>query len=288
MQWRRPSTSAKVNGAFTERASGAAMADPVQPSRHAHVHAAIERAAAATGVDFSLLVETARRESALNPTARAATSSATGLFQFIESTWLDMVRRHGGEHGLGAYAQQIGLRNGRAYVADPAARAEILALRNDPDASARMAGELARENANQLATRLGRAPSAGELYAAHVMGPAGAVRLINAAQEGAPSAAAIFPAEAAANRGLFYANGAPVSAQALLNRFSIDADAAMGAPQQGVATGETRYAGEMSPELAQALFAIALLPLLRGGQEEQSDPLQALNAYARAQRGGAI
>jgi len=265
------------------------MADPVQPARHAQVQAAIQRAAAATGVDFSLLVETARRESAFNPTARAGTSSATGLFQFIESTWLDMVRRHGGEHGLGAYAEQIGLRNGRAHVADPSVRAEILALRNDPDASARMAGELARENANFLASRLGRAPSAGELYAAHVMGPSGAARLIAAAQDGAPSAAAIFPAEAAANRGLFYASGAPVSAQALLNRLSIDADAAMGAPSQPQAGGETRYAGEMSPALAQALFALALLPLLRGGGDEtQSDSLHALNAYARAQRGGAI
>ncbi len=247
------------------------------------VQGALRRAANATGVDFSLLVETARRESAFSPNARAATSSATGLFQFIESTWLDMVRRHGAEHGLGAYAQVIGVRNGRAHVADPALRAQILALRTDPDASARMAGELARENAAFLADRLGRAPSAGELYAAHVMGPTGAARLIAAARDGAPNAAALFPTEAAANRGLFYRNGAPVSAQALVERFSIDADAAFDAPNNG---GGSDYAGVLSPALAQALFAFAILPLLRSGDDTQSDPLRGLEAYARAQRSG--
>ncbi len=57
--------------------------------------------------------------------------------------------------------------------ADAATRRDILALRTDPEISARMAGEFARENAETLQARLGRAPSAGELYAAHVMGPAG-------------------------------------------------------------------------------------------------------------------
>lgn len=258
------------------------MTDAVQSARATEAQAAIQRAARATGVDFSLLLETARRESALNPNARAATSSATGLFQFIESTWLDMVRRHGNDHGLGASAQQISVRDGRAYVADPQARAEILALRTDPDAAARMAGELAQENAAFLQSRLGRPPNAGELYAAHVMGPSGAARLIEAAANGAPSAAAIFPREAAANRGLFYTRGEAVSAQALLSRLNLDATAAMGAGQTDA--GRTDYASEMSPALAQALFALALLPLLRSGDsDEAADPMRALNAYARMQ-----
>ena len=253
------------------------MSNALGPIGQDAVQAAIRRAAQATGVDFSLLVETARRESALNPNARAGTSSATGLFQFIENTWLDMVRRHGPEHGLGA--QSAALRQG----ADAETRREILALRNDPELSARMAGELARENAATLQARLGRAPHAGELYAAHVMGPAGAVRLIEAAERGAPDAAAIFPREAAANRGLFYANGAPRSAAALLDRLSLDADASMGKADRG---GALQYEpGALSPALAQALFAFALLPLLNsGGDQERPDPLQALSAYQRHQR----
>ena len=109
------------------------MTSPIAPAGQETVQAAIRRAADATGVNFSLLVETARRESAMNPNARASTSSATGLFQFIESTWLDMVRRHGADHGLGAEA--AALQNG----ADAATRRQILALRTDPELSARMA-----------------------------------------------------------------------------------------------------------------------------------------------------
>jgi hypothetical protein len=250
------------------------MSDPIAATSPDAVRAAIQRAADATGVNFSLLVQTAQRESALNPHAKAGTSSATGLFQFIESTWLDMVRRHGAQHGLGAEA--AALQRG----ADVQTRRDILALRNDPELSARMAGELARENAATLQARLGRAPNAGELYAAHVMGSGGAVRLIEAAAHGAPSAAALFPREAAANRGLFYANGEARSAQGLLDRLSLDADAAVGA------RGRVEYArgdAPMSPALAQALFAMALLPLLGGNdEEERSDPLQALSAYRRA------
>ncbi|MCA8887021.1 MAG: transglycosylase SLT domain-containing protein, partial [Hyphomonadaceae bacterium] len=255
------------------------MTSPIAPAGQDAVHAAIRRAADATGVNFSLLVETARRESALNPNAQAGTSSATGLFQFVESTWLDMVRRHGAEHGLGAEA--TALQNG----ANAETRRNILALRSDPEISARMAGELARENAATLQARLGRAPSAGELYAAHVMGPNGAVRLIDAAAQGAPSAVALFPREAAANRGLFYANGQPRSAQALLDRLQLNADASIGAAQGAQGNGTLAREGEpMSPALAHALFAFALLPLLRGSGDDQTNqrnPAEALTAYAR-------
>lgn len=257
------------------------MSDLIAPVGPDTVRAAIRRAADATGVDFSLLVETARRESALNPTARASTSSATGLFQFIEGTWFDMVRRHGAEHGLGA--QATALRSG----ADPETRRQILALRNDPEIAARMAGELARENAQTLQARLGRAPNAGELYAAHVMGSGGALRLIEAAQQGAPNAAEIFPREAAANRGLFYANGQARSAQGLLDRLQLDATASMEAGGANNASGARLEYGRdgesMSPAIAHALFAMALLPLLNGGRtdEEARDPLQALAAYQR-------
>src|SRR5690242_6235999 len=131
---------------------------PVAPETN--VRAAIQRAADRTGVNFDLLVQTARRESALNANARAGTSSATGLFQFIDSTWLDMVRRHGSSYGLGAYAAQL-----QAGRVDGATRQHILALRSDPELSACMAGELARENAATLQSKLGRTPTSGELYA---------------------------------------------------------------------------------------------------------------------------
>lgn len=192
---------------------------------------AIARASQATGVDFTLLVETARRESSFNPSARAPTSSATGLFQFIESTWLETVRRHGAKHGLEAYASQISQVNGRASVADPRLRQQILDLRYDPEISARMGAELARENQSALERRLGRPVEAGEIYAAHVLGAAGAARLIEAAQSGAGSATELFPREAAANPWLFKTrDGRERSAQALMARFEMDGAGGASAP----------------------------------------------------------
>ena len=64
------------------------------------IGAAIHRAAASTGVDFSYLLGQARIESGFNPNARAKTSSATGLFQFIDQTWLGTVKQHGAKHRL--------------------------------------------------------------------------------------------------------------------------------------------------------------------------------------------
>ncbi|MBS0386384.1 MAG: lytic transglycosylase domain-containing protein [Proteobacteria bacterium] len=273
--------------ASANQPNAAVMSDRIAPvAPETNVRAAIQRAADRTGVNFDLLVQTARRESALNASARAGTSTATGLFQFIDSTWLDMVRRHGAAHGLGQYAQAL-QRGG----VDAATRADILALRTDPELSACMAGELARENASALASQLGRAPSAGELYAAHVLGAGGAVRLIQAAQQGVENASALFPREAAANRGIFYASGQPCSAQAVLDRLNLDASANVdnSAPQTSSAEAvRTVYShdGMMSPVLAQTLFNMALLPLLSSGSAEdgqrQNDPLTAFNAYARS------
>ena len=61
---------------------------------------AIKTASAKTGVSFSYLMEKAAAESNFNPTVKAKTSSATGLFQFIESTWMDMIKQHGDKHGI--------------------------------------------------------------------------------------------------------------------------------------------------------------------------------------------
>lgn len=167
---------------------------------------AIRRGAERTGVDFDYLMRTAQRESALDPAAKARTSSATGLFQFIEQTWLGLVRDAGGEHGLGEYAKAIAPQgSGRLAVDDPAAKRDILALRHDPAAAAVMAGVLTRKNAETLTSTLGRSPSDGELYAAHVLGAKGAADLIRGAQsDPTGSAAAAFPDASAANRSIFF------------------------------------------------------------------------------------
>jgi hypothetical protein len=123
------------------------------------VEAAIARAAEATTVDFGYLLAQAEVESSMNPEARAATSSATGLYQFIETTWLDTVKKHGHRFGLGDLAAQIDVTaSGSAYVADPAQRQAILALRADPEVASLMAAGLAEDNRAPRAPILGRQP----------------------------------------------------------------------------------------------------------------------------------
>lgn len=165
------------------------------------VRGAIARAAAATGTDFSYLMAQARLESGLNPQARAATSSAAGLYQFTGQTWLSMLDKHGAAYGLPGAGSAGG---------DAASRAQLLALRSDPELSALMAGELANDNRDFLSGILGRDPDPSELYLAHFLGAEGAGRFLGALSTNpAQSAAALLPKAALANRAIFFgASGA--------------------------------------------------------------------------------
>ncbi|MEX0751485.1 MAG: transglycosylase SLT domain-containing protein [Xanthobacteraceae bacterium] len=183
------------------------VASPISSAGAAlsHITGAIRQAAQAVGTSFSYLLTTARVESNFNPNAKAKTSSAQGLFQFIEQTWLATVKDAGPRFGYGQYTDSIvRTRSGRMEVASPALRAEILNLRRDPAANAAMAGAFTRSNADYLTRRLGRAPSEGELYIAHFLGAGGATKLIGAAQNSNGNAAALFPAAAKANRSIFF------------------------------------------------------------------------------------
>jgi hypothetical protein len=170
------------------------------------VTGAIRQASAATGTSFNYLLATAQVESGLNPQAGASTSSARGLFQFIEQTWLGTIKQSGAQLGYGRYADAISkTSSGHYQVADPAMRAEILKLRNDPTANAVMAGAFTKANADYLAAKLGRQPSEGELYIAHFLGAGGAGRLISLAAAN-PNAKATdyFQNAANANSSIFY------------------------------------------------------------------------------------
>ena len=187
------------------------------------VERAIANAAQQTSVDFDFLIAQAQVESAMDPRARARTSSATGLYQFIESTWLNTMQRHGERFGLGNIASQISVTGGgSAYVADPGTRAAILDLRNDPQIASLMAAGLAEDNRAHLAPILGRQPDHGELYLAHFLGAGGAGRFLSAmAQDPGQSAAALFRRPAAANRPVFFeASGRPRSLAGVMDYLS--------------------------------------------------------------------
>lgn len=170
------------------------------------VTGAIRSAAQATGASFQYLLATAQVESGLNPNATAARSSATGLFQFIDQTWLGTIKQAGPSLGYGRYANAIAATaDGRYEVPDARARREIMDLRKDPAANAAMAGAFTRSNAAQLSRRIGRNPTDGELYIAHFLGPGGASRLVNMTVSRPNTAAAdVFPNAARANHSIFY------------------------------------------------------------------------------------
>lgn len=184
------------------------------------VQNAIANAARQTSVDFNFLLAQAEVESSLDPSAKARTSSATGLYQFIESTWLNTLKRHGDRFGLGDVAAQIRTSSsGHAYVANPAKRQAILALRNDPQIASLMAAGLAEDNRAHLTPILGRQPDHGELYLAHFLGAGGAGRFLSElAQDPDQSARDLFRRPAAANRAIFFErNGAPRSLAEVMN-----------------------------------------------------------------------
>jgi len=166
----------------------------------------LKQASASTGVDFGYLVAQAGQESGFRPDAQASTSSARGLFQFVESTWLEMVRDHGAKYGLTTEARQIGTgADGKPSVTDPGIRRAILSLRDDPRIAAAMAAEYARSNQQTLSRELGIAPGKADLYMGHFLGSNGAGKFLAALKDNpGQSAADILPEAAAANRSVFY------------------------------------------------------------------------------------
>ena len=165
----------------------------------------VVRAAQVTGVDPAYMMALADKESSLLPDSKARTSSAQGLFQFLEGTWLEVLRRYGPKHGYAAEAEAIQIVQGRPVVSDSDERERILNLRRDPYLSALMAGEMITTHREILAGRVARDPSFAELYMAHFLGVNGASRfaalLSDTPDKSAPEA---FPRAAKANRALFY------------------------------------------------------------------------------------
>lgn len=120
----------------------------------------ILQAAQMTGVDPATLATFANIESSFDPNAKAPTSSAEGLFQFIDKTWKAKVRKYGAQYGI-----------------------TMQTPRTDPRASAIMGALYIKENAQILQRATGHAPTMAELYMAHFLGPTGAARMLTAPED---------------------------------------------------------------------------------------------------------
>jgi hypothetical protein len=185
--------------------SNATATAGVDPTR-TRIAGAIKQAANTTGTSFEYLLATAKMESNFNPTAGASTSSARGLYQFIDQTWLGTVKEAGAQLGYGNYADAISKSASGSYsVSNPADRTAVMKLRDDPAAASSMAAVLAQSNSFKLTGKIGRRPTDGELYMAHFRGVGGAAKLISNAEDNPnASGARLFPNAAAANRPIFY------------------------------------------------------------------------------------
>jgi hypothetical protein len=175
------------------------------------VRAAIGQAAQSTGVNFSYLLAQAKSESGLNPNAKAASSSASGLYQFLDQSWLGVVKAHGAEHGMAWAANAITARKSGGYTVDPSMRQAVFALREQAGPASLMAASYAADNASSLSSSLGRGVNGTDLYMAHFLGLGGATKFLRAqCNNGSACAATMFPQEARANRSIFYGkDGSP-------------------------------------------------------------------------------
>lgn len=190
---------------------------------------AIANASQKTGVDFNYLMGQAKLESGMRANAHSGTSSASGLYQFVDQSWLRVVKAHGAEHGLGWAANAISTSSGgRASVSDASTRQAILALRNDPTVASLMAAEHASDNKGAIEGTLGRNATGTDLYMAHFLGLGGARQFLTAMQANPDrSGAAMFPTAAHANRSVFYdSTGAARSLGQIYGRFAAKLDAA--------------------------------------------------------------
>jgi hypothetical protein len=234
--------------------------DPSNSSPGSAVMGAIRQAAETIGTSFDYLLATARIESGLNPQAGSSTSSARGLFQFIEQTWLSTMKQAGAALGYGNYAAAITQdASGRYQVQDAGVRSEILKLRNDPTANAEMAGAFTKANAEALGAQLGRPPTESELYIAHFLGVGGAARLITqAASNPGAKAADMFPSAAQANASIFYdRNGAARTVAQVRDVITARYDQARGTPAQAVAAAQAAGATAAAAAASAATAATA-------------------------------
>lgn len=97
-------------------------------------------------------------ESAGKLKAKAPTSSALGLFQFLNGTWLDTVRKH------------------RADLSEGRTQAQVLALRSDPTVGIELGARFTEDNARAL----GSGFTDGDLYLAHFLGIGTAKKFLRA------------------------------------------------------------------------------------------------------------
>ena len=183
--------------------------DPAMPPT---VLNAIQTAAQEAGVDPHLLTAIAWRESRFDPNALNRQSSAKGLLQFTSGTWLRAVRDYGSEHDVADYAAAIHTSRSGDLVVPEEVKSAILDLRSNPILSAKLAADSMKRERVVMEARLGRRVTSADLYLMHVLGPAGALRFLEAvAKQPNESSLKVASLKVMRNAGLLAQDGHPLT-----------------------------------------------------------------------------
>lgn len=202
----------------------APVAAPLTAAPGPAVLSALQQAERATGADPVLLLAIARRESGFDPAARSRSSSARGLMQFTNATWLEVVRDFGHRHGLAHQADALSFGPRGSEAASERVVREVLRLRENPQLAAVMVAERLESWRKPLEEALGRVVTPSDLYFVHLLGPAGARRfLAELARAPAQSAAAVMGTAVKANRSLFVQDGHMLSLAEVYHSLAISA-----------------------------------------------------------------
>lgn len=114
--------------------------------------------------------------------AAMAVETLDGPMRFSERAWLQAL--HDNPEQSGGYASRVFVTSsGRYYVPTAGDRIKILAARQDVPLATRVLRAAAESNARILRSALKRAPSAADLYIAHVLGTASAISFLKTADE---------------------------------------------------------------------------------------------------------
>jgi hypothetical protein len=177
-----------------------------------HIASEILRAATDTRFPADTLFAIAEKESSFDINNRPSKGSALGLMQFLDQSWLEVVKKYGGEFGLGDEAEMILIRpDGKRelhYVEDDAEEDRILELRRDPYLSAVLAAKNLLAAKERIEARLETIMDERDLYLPHFLGTNGAAKLLSSAEEKpAAKASKFFPKAARFNGSMFKAKG---------------------------------------------------------------------------------
>lgn len=249
---------------------------------------AVQNASAKTGIDFSYLLTQAKVESSFDTDVKAKGSSATGLYQFIDQTWLRMVKEHGAEHGKAGWAAAITQDRGGHLSVKGGMKAEILNGRKDAGFSSLMAAEFAGENKQTLESKLGRSVNSTDLYMAHFLGAGGASTFLSALDDNPlQSAARLFPDAARSNRGVFFnADGSPRTLSQVYDRFAAKFENASGQPNSVMVKAQPKQQNDaVAMAAAEPIDAASIMwqtPSRIAGMEQDGEKSGFSNPFAGA------